>query len=207
MNDLKLKVIEKEKIQSELEMLKQQIQPHFLFNTLNTIYMLMEKDNKEAKQTLMRFSDVLSHQLYEIQEDFVSLKKEIGYIKNYCEIEQQRNEDSLNLSLNLLTDKDNYQIAPLLLIPFVENAFKHGKQADNYWVNIALAVSNKTLNMKVENSCTSSIKTNEIGGVGLRNVRRRLKLLYPEHRLTIENGKSFKVDLEIELTNAVGNAG
>lgn len=203
-NDLKLKMTEKEKLEGELKLLKQQIQPHFIFNALNTIYMLMQRDEEVAKDTLMNFSEVLSHQLYESQKDYISLDKEIGYLRNYFEIEKIRQGDSLQLTVKIARASRQLLIAPMILVPFVENAFKHGSQSDNYWVNLTIEFDEESMHMNISNSYCPQAKenANTTSGIGIENVKKRLDLLYPQsHRLEIEKGeKEYKVGLTIKLS-------
>lgn len=196
--------LEQKNLQSELQLLKQQIQPHFLFNTLNTIYMLMEHQSAQAKETLLQFSEILSHQLYDAQKERIALQKELDYLKSYIEIEQLRHEDLLDLECRLPMDKvENLVIAPMLLLPFVENAFKHGKSASGYWVKIDVQLQGETLHFQVENSINVKpvTKRSDKGGIGLVNVQRRLALMYPNrYTLDMKNlGDRYIVQLRMEL--------
>lgn len=197
-------MMEKEKLESELKLLKQQIQPHFIFNTLNTIYMLMQRKEKAAKDTLMNFSEILSHQLYETQKEYICLKKEIEYLKSYFEIEKIRQADALDLKMSISHTKDDLMIAPMLLVPFVENAFKHGSQSDNYWIDFKLNVEADRLYMFIANSNESvepsGFKTKS--GIGLRNVKKRLDLMYSKkYLLKIDDfEEKYQVRLELDLS-------
>ncbi|MEN0004363.1 MAG: histidine kinase [Bacteroidota bacterium] len=195
--------LEKKNLEGELQLLKYQMQPHFLFNTLNAIYMLMERNTQTAKEALLQFSDVLSHTLYDAQKDRITLEQELEYLRNYLEIEQLRNEGLLELEFNLPDPPVAYQLAPMLLIPFIENAFKHGKSAKGYWIKLDLEVEGQELRMQLKNpmhpKAPKALPTK--GGIGLVNVKRRLKLLYPEkHQLEIDQSDNvFAVQLTIPL--------
>ena len=201
--------LEKKSLETELEMLKSQVNPHFIFNVLNTIYFLMEqKEGEKAKEALLKFSDTLSHQLYDYNKDWIDLGKEVEYLENYIDLQRIRHDEELmTLNCRLPAQTNGYKIAPMLLIPFVENAFKHGSNSKGYEINIFLEIKNRELYFTTSN--TSNPTANQtmngkkkVGGIGLKNVRRRLDLVYPErHQLDIsDDGKYFKTDLKIDLT-------
>ncbi len=196
--------LEKKNLESELEMLKSQINPHFIFNTLNTIYFLMEqKEDERAKEALLKFSDTLSHQLYDYNKDWIDLDKEVNYLQNYIELQRMRHdEELLDLHCELPEQVNGYQIAPMLLIPFVENAFKHGSNSKGYKVDIRLQVENGVLEFSTVNTMNPHKRPpNRAGGIGLKNVQRRLDLTYPgKHQLDLkEEGDYYKAHLKIEL--------
>ncbi len=196
--------LEKKNLESELEMLKSQINPHFIFNTLNTIYFLMEqKEDVRAKEALLKFSDTLSHQLYDYNKDWIDLDKEVDYLENYIELQRLRHdEELLDLTCELPAQVKGYHIAPMLLIPFVENAFKHSSNSKGYKVDIRLNVDNGTLHFSTENTINPNKRFQEgTGGIGLKNVQRRLDLTYPErYQLNLnDDGKIYKAHLKINL--------
>ncbi|HFA49869.1 MAG TPA: histidine kinase [Bacteroidetes bacterium] len=200
--------LEKKNLENELEMLKSQINPHFIFNTLNTIYFLLEqKEGEKAKEALLKFSDTLSHQLYDYNKDWIDLGKEVEYLKNYIELQRLRHdEELLTLKCDLPENAGGHKIAPMLLIPFVENAFKHGSNSRGYKVNIFLKIENGTLHFVTENTSNPIKKQplngkKRVGGIGQKNVERRLALIYPErHELSLsDDGKTYKADLKINL--------
>jgi sensor histidine kinase YesM len=196
--------LEKKTLESELEMLKSQINPHFIFNTLNTIYFLMEqKEDEKAKEALLKFSDTLSHQLYDYNKDVIELDKEVEYLENYIELQRLRHdEELLDLECSLPEKKTGQLITPMLLIPFVENAFKHSSNSKGYKVAINLKVEGKTLEFTTENTMNPYKRSqNGSGGIGLQNVKRRLDLTYPDrYKLDIvEDGKIYKTHLKINL--------
>lgn len=202
--------LEKKSLETELEMLKSQINPHFIFNTLNTIYFLMEqKEGEKAKEALLKFSDTLSHQLYDYNKDWIDLGKEIEYLENYIELQRMRHdEELLTLRCDLPRQANGFQIAPMLLIPFVENAFKHGSNSNGYEIDISIKIINGELHFTTQNTSnpTSNLSLNgkkKKGGIGLKNVQRRLDLVYPQqHKLEIsDDGKFYKTDLTINLNH------
>lgn len=197
-----------EKLEAELNYLKAQVHPHFLFNTLNNLYALTLQSSSDAPKVVLKLSGLMSYMLYDSQSESISLDKEISHISNYIELEKLRYSNRLDVSLNVSGEIEGKKIAPLLLIPFVENAFKHGvsHETDNVWVTIDLKVKDEWLSVKVENSHTgtdSSPADNVThgGGIGLLNVKRRLDLLYPDtHRLILQKEPEYyTVDLKIKL--------
>ena len=192
--------LEQKNVESELSMLKAQLQPHFLFNNLNTIYFLMESNPQLAKEVMIQFSDVLSHQLYNAKKDKVPLNEELDYLRNYLKIQQVRHADFLDLEYHIPELGGPYEIAPMILLTFIENAFKHGQSDSGYNIFLSLQVQeNGELWLQLSNTLGTQDPLMK-GGVGLQNVRRRLELLYPEkHRLTI-NKTSITYDVELILT-------
>jgi len=197
-----------EKLEAELNYLKAQVHPHFLFNTLNNLYALTLQSSADAPKVVLKLSGLMSYMLYDSQSEGISLDKEIAHISNYIELEKLRYGNRLDVSLNVSGEIAGKKIAPLLLIPFVENAFKHGvsHETDNVWVTIDLKVKDEWLSVKVENSHTgtgSSPAGNGThgGGIGLLNVKRRLDLLYPNtHKLILQKEPEYyTVDLKIKL--------
>ncbi len=199
--------IEKEKLQTELKFLRSQFNPHFLFNTINSIFVLIHKDQNKASSSLAKFSELLRYQLYQCNEPFIPLEQELNYLVNFIELEKLRQESEL-LELKVEIDKTSpftLEIAPFLLIPFVENAFKHvsyHKEAKN-WIDIQLELDDKTLKLSVSNSRNPLIVTRENGvnGIGLNNVSRRLELLYPNaHTLEIiKDNQQHTIILDLKL--------
>nr|WP_315141990.1 histidine kinase [uncultured Flavobacterium sp.] len=185
-----------DKIQEELKFLKSQINPHFLFNSLNTVYNLIDSDTEEAKNTLVKFSEILRYALYEASQDTISLHKEFEYIKGYAAIEKMRKGKSLEVRLNE-NIKGFFEVPPMMLLTFVENAFKHvsNYQTGNY-IEINLEVTNTTLELVVVNSKDSFKRNNgllaNVGGIGLENIKRRLELIYPsKHDLSFNETEAF----------------
>ena len=194
-------LIESQKASSELSFLKAQLNPHFLFNTLNSIYALANKKSEDTTIAIVTLSELMRYMIYEANEDTVSLKREIEHIKNYISLQLLRLKDSSGVRVNIHGDL-NYKIEPLLLISFIENAFKYGtdfKGKTN--IRIRITIKNKELNLFVYNTSSYQKVKNENSGIGLENIKNRLNLLYPNsHTLDITNDKkSYKVNLVIKL--------
>ena len=196
----------REKAEAELNFLKSQINPHFLFNSLNSVYFLIDKNNVEARGALHKFSDMLRYQLYEMNDDRVSVEKEIQYLEDYIDLQKLRKDDNYLIEFNCSPDVKGFSIEPLLLIPFVENAFKHishHKDQVNF-IKLYFTMAKGEFNFRIENSKEAVEKiTEKHSGIGLANVKRRLALLYPDkHRLKISNGIDiFSVALELKIIN------
>jgi LytS/YehU family sensor histidine kinase len=191
----------KEKAETELQFLKSQINPHFLFNSLNAIYFLIEKQNTEARQTLLQFSDLLRYQLYDCNEDSIAIEKELVYLNNYIKLQQLRKDNNYEVKPEIDSTVAGFAITPLLLIPFVENAFKHistHTEKINF-VHISMSKQKDAFLFEVRNSKDNSIRTDTSRGIGLANVKRRLELIYPaKHSLEINNNEDiFTVKLQL----------
>jgi two-component system, LytTR family, sensor kinase len=201
----KMEETEKKKIKAELEFLKSQINPHFLFNSLNSIYATIDRQNSKARTLLLKFSDVLRYQLYECSEDFVPIEREIEFLTSYVEVQKMRKSEKIAIELKMSGCFSGYKIAPLLFIPFAENAFKYVssyRDRENF-LRIEITQKSDTLRFKCENTIENHPAEDlaESGGIGINNVRRRLELLYPErHLLVRENsGNCFRIDLTLYL--------
>jgi hypothetical protein len=204
LRDKRNKEIEKEKISSELEFLKAQMNPHFLFNALNSIYVLMKEDVSLSEKTLLKFSSLLRYQIYDCSSSRTSLSKEISFLNDYIDLEKLRKGNNLSTEVTQMENIPNLQIAPFILMPFVENAFKHVSHFNNMAdeIKIHFAVSGGELQFSVVNSCQNMQgKEGTSPGIGLSNVRRRLELLYPaKHDLQINRSENiFSVSLKINL--------
>ena len=205
-------LLEKEKIETELKFLKSQFNPHFLFNTINSIFVLIHKNPDQASESLASFSDLLRYQLYECNTAKIPLERELNYVQNFIELGSLRLDNSVKFDFNIDTPaSSNLAIAPFVLMPFIENAFKHVSQThtqDN-WLRIELTIENNELQLTVANSIAESHrKTEDIdknGGIGLANVQRRLDLLYPkQHSLDIsKSDQEFHLRLTLLLTQGV----
>ncbi len=196
-----LQKIQLEKLNTELEYLKAQMNPHFLFNAINTIFFQIDKQNSEARETLGKFSDMLRYQLYECNDSSIAIEKELAYLKNYVELQKLRRNDRDVIEFAVADELRNFSLPPLLLIPFIENAFKHVSNFTDQKneVKITITKADQTLQLSVFNTTDSSVK--ESGGIGLKNVTRRLELLYP-NRNTLDIHKTdagFSVNLKLEL--------
>ena len=191
-----------ENLISEMKFLKSQVNPHFLFNALNNIYTLVLLKHESATTMLMKLSEMLRYMLYECNDDLVPLEKEIAYINNYIELQQLKTEQPQNISTIFNIENNKAMIPPLLLIPFIENSFKHSRiiDAENGRVRIKLSSTEKMIHFEISNSIPAvPIAKDKIKGIGLENVRRRLDLLYPgSYELNISETKSaFNVELNI----------
>jgi len=201
----RLHEIEKEKTLAELKALKSQINPHFLFNSLNNIYSLARKNSTQTPDKIIQLSNLMRHIIYESDSDLIPLEKEIEMIKNYIELQNLRTTGKDKIRLEVLGEIRERQIAPLLFLPFVENSFKHGFKggAENIFVHIRIEVSGNILNFETENSKgkTSELNDSKYKGIGIENVKKRLELIYPEsHSLKIFDKKNiFKVLLQVQL--------
>lgn len=195
---------QREKLAAELEALKAQVHPHFLFNTLNNLYALTRRQAPEAPGVVLKLSNLLRYVLYECNGPEVPLNQEIQFLKNYVALEQLRYGERLEVSLNFTGNIHAQRIAPLLLIPFLENAFKHGtsEQLDQAWVSLNLAVEGHTLTFQLLNSRDPEASAALLaGGIGLQNVRRRLELLYPDRYdlQVLPEEDTFLVNLRLVL--------
>lgn len=197
------KKAEEEKITTELSYLKAQINPHFLFNTLNSIYaMALEKSDNTAT-AVVKLSGMMRYVLTEASKDLVSLEKEISYLDSYIDLQRIRYGNAILLNYAVTGNISGKKIAPLILIPFVENAFKHGVNAEeDSAINIALTINEHTLNLRITNNKVQvQLDEEDKTGVGIENVKNRLQLLYAGlHTLLIEdNATTFTVLLNINL--------
>ena len=205
----KQQTLEKEKLETELKFLRSQFNPHFLFNTINSIFVLIHKNPDMASESLANFSDLLRYQLYECNEHEIPLRQELRYLQNFIELEKLR-LDATNLDIVVELDvnnSSNLTIAPFVLIPFIENAFKHiSQQKDKRnWIKMNLEFEKDQLLFTVANSIDNQningIEIMNYKGIGLKNVQRRLDLMYPhQHQLTIEqDNNQFRIVLYLNL--------
>ncbi|WP_420386509.1 sensor histidine kinase [Roseivirga sp.] len=196
-----------DKLEAELKFLKSQIHPHFLFNTLNNLYALTLKQSKDAPEVVLKLSDLLNYMLYECNADKVPLSKEIALVRDYIELEKIRYGSRLNVNMTVNNENGDESVSPLLILPFVENAFKHGasEEIEDSWISIDLSLKHRGLTLKVENSKSNHDESEDRfsykEGIGLKNVKRRLEILYPEsHELNIhESSDSFLVVLKLNF--------
>lgn len=194
-------LVETQKVNSELLFLKAQLNPHFLFNTLNSIYSLANKKSDDTPVSIITLSELMRYMIYEASEEMVPLNKEIEHIQNYISLQLLRLKDSSGVRTNIHGDL-NYKIEPLLLISFIENAFKYGTDfIGRTNIQIRITVKNEALNLYVYNTSSSQKAKNENSGIGLDNIKNRLNLLYPNsHTLHIISDKnSHEVNLVIKL--------
>jgi sensor histidine kinase YesM len=200
--------IEREKIEAELnlreaelKLLKGQIHPHFLFNTLNNAYSLAIEKSEKTADVIIKLADMFSFLTYDCNSDKVELSKDLEFVNNYLDLQSLR-YDSCSISMKVTGNMDNLQIAPMILHTFIENSFKHGAEnvSGDAWIKIYVTINDRTLNFSVSNS--KGHKNNGDGnGIGLTNAARRLELLYPGRHDLIINDKNdeYSVFLRIEL--------
>jgi len=186
-NERRNKELETQKLITELAYLKSQVNPHFLFNTLNNIYSLAYKHDPETPDAIMKLSLLMRYMLYESNDTLVCLEKEVDHINNFIDLQKLRLREQTSIKLHVQGDLKGKQIAPMLLMTLVENAFKHGLVSKNeIGIIMNLVVQEDGLRFSTTNN-TSTHKKRQYGGIGLENLRRRLNLLYPnQHQLTFE---------------------
>ena len=200
------KELEKEKLNSELAFLKNQVSPHFFFNTLNNIYSLIEINTADAQQAVMKLSRLMRYLLYESEHGETQLSHEINFMNHYIDLMRLRISPKVDLSIEMPENNNNLKIPPLLFIPFIENAFKHGiSYREKSFINIKMNIQENKIRFTCSNSLaqpTISGVEEKHSGIGLDNVKKRLDLLFPEkHNLKISKTESeFSVLLEIDLT-------
>jgi len=199
-----LKTTEKEKTLAELSYLKAQINPHFLFNTLNSIYSMALEKSDHTPTAVVKLAGIMRYIINETGNDFVPLEREIMYIKDYVDLQKFRFENTMQLKFEVYGDFNNLHIAPLLLIPFIENAFKYGvSPGENALIDISIKVNNRTLLMHTFNKkLAKTTSADQQNRIGLKNTRLRLESLYTtKHSLKItEDNLTYKTELNIELT-------
>jgi len=200
------KELQAQTLQSELKFLKSQINPHFLFNTLNSLYALTLKKSDQAPEIVLKLSEMMRYMLYECNVPMVPLQKEVNYLKNYLELEKLRQGKKMKIDFQVEGEPQNQRIAPLMFIPFIENCFKHGisNQITEGFVNILLKIDGDHVTTTIENSkapTRPSTTGKKSGGIGLVNVKRRLNLLYPDkHDLKVsQDPNTYKVSLSMDL--------
>lgn len=203
LDELANKKLAEEKVAAELSFLKSQVHPHFLFNTLNNLYALTLIKSDKTPEVVLKLSDLLDYMIYNSNEEFVSLEKELEILNSYIELEKMRYNERLDLQFTIAGEVNGYRIAPLILLPFIENSFKHGASNDRTHpkIKIDLSIEKSFMTLTVVNSVPADkIEDDSVAqGIGLKNVRRRLELIYPgEHELKINPGeKQYEVWLKI----------
>jgi LytS/YehU family sensor histidine kinase len=196
--------LKQEKAEAELNLLKSQIHPHFIFNTLNNIYSYAVQKNSKTPDLIHRLSSFLSYNIYESNSCSIPLTKELEYIKSYIELERIRYGDRLDISVNVYNSLEGFYISPLLLLPMVENCFKHGLKSmlDECWIRIDISIQEDWVMIKVENSIGSQSNGNgqNRNGIGLENIKRRLEIIYREDYefRTLSQGISFFCILKVK---------
>lgn len=197
--------LKEEKLTAELKYLRAQINPHFLFNGINSAYFLIDEKPEIAKSTLLKFSDLLRYQLYECQDDSIALQKELNHVQSYIDMERIRKGEDVQINIDLPDTVSPLQISPLLFTPFLENAFKYVSNHDDgnqNIIDIKIRLDENKLYFETENTVDKNRRDTQ-GGIGLQNVKKRLALLYPDkHDLHIfEKEDRFVVRLHLELNH------
>lgn len=194
----------KMKLETELNLLKSQMNPHFLFNTLNNIYGLAIKKSDQTAPTVMKLSQLLRFMLYDADKDFITLEEEIKLLENYIELEKIRYSDRLMLDFQTEIKNPDALISPMLLLPLIENAFKHGasESTRNIFIRMKITEYNNRLSVVIENSKETVRDASDSGHIGLKNVKRQLELTYSDFNLDIDElSDFFKVNLTIQLNS------
>jgi len=196
--------VSREIINGELQLLKAQVHPHFLFNTINNIYSFIINGSGDATEALKKLSTLLRYIIYECDQPLVKLEKELKMVKDYIDLEKVRYGKNFNMSLQVQGNASNKMISPLLLIPFLENSFKHGasEMLTHPWINLEITIQENELEFILSNSKPAMTSEKSISkGLGLRNVKKRLFILYPAtHSLNItDDVMSFRVSLKVPV--------
>jgi hypothetical protein len=192
-------------LDAETKALKAQINPHFLFNSLNNIYSLSQIKSDKTGDAILQLSEILRFVTYESEKDKVSLDEELKQIKNFIELQFLKDDDQSNVTVDIDEAKGHQRIAPMLLLPFIENSFKHSNFEDKVlgWISISIKVDDDRLVMNLQNSASLlGTKKDGTGGVGMENVKKRLSLIYPNsHKLNIrQDTEKYTVELELNLS-------
>ncbi len=192
----------KEKLEAELKYLRYQTHPHFLFNTLNNIYALARKKSDQTPEVVMKLSKLLRFMLYETVNPSITIADEIKMLDDYIELERIRYDGRLTINFLREIDSESEQISPLLLLPFVENAFKHGASESRFesYIHIDMKLENSILHFNIENTKENNQNSDVVENIGLKNVKRQLELMYKEYKMVVKSELSlFKVCLTINL--------
>ncbi len=206
---LRYNKVEREKLEAELNTLKAQINPHFLFNSLNNIYSLCLVNSEKTPQLILKLSDLMRHVLYESRKNFVPLKKEIEFARNFVELQRIRLNDQIEIRMSVEGDVEDQLIIPLIFEPFIDNAFKHGPHSfsGKDFIHLSMKVTNEWLHFEISNTCNEHdpVKKDQAHGIGLNNVRQRLAFLYKKEDYDLEISKKqniFIVRLKLRLKQA-----
>lgn len=195
---------QQEKVTAELQLLKAQVHPHFLFNTLNNIYSFSLENSPKTPGLILKLSNLLSYMLYDCKAAEVRLQKELEIMKNYIELERERYGNNIDISWNENGEIQDQFVAPLMMLPFLENAFKHGtsEQIEKSWLSIDVSVEGNRLKVKIANS-KNAYATDRDNGIGIANIRKRLACIYPDkHELKLsDEGHFFVISLMIQLSD------
>ena len=200
-----LEIVKRERVESELSALKSNINPHFLFNNLNSLYALARKNAEETPDYILKLSELMRYMIYETQGKLVLLEKEISYITNYLDLQKLRCQSDTSIHYKIEGEINSQQIAPFLLIPFIENCFKHGgmNQSDSNFIDLEIQIESDRIKMNLKNSIPTkpNKQINNEGGFGIENVKKRLNSHYQnKHELNLEfKQEQFNVNLNLNL--------
>lgn len=195
--------LKNQRLEAELKFLKTQVNPHFLFNTLNNIYSLAFVGSAQTAPMVMKLSEMMRYMIYDCTAALVPLEKEIQYLQNYIELQQIKTEKLQSIQFEIQGNPTGIMIAPLLLVPLFENAFKHGnlEEIGKGWLTSSLRLTSDTLEFTISNSISTNPATHPAGGIGLNNIRTRLQLRYPNHHQLeiVPQSDSFQVSLHLRI--------
>jgi two-component system, LytTR family, sensor histidine kinase AlgZ len=195
---------QQEKITAELQLLKAQVHPHFLFNTLNNIYSFSMENSSKTADLILKLSSLLSYMLHDCKTEKVRLEKEIEVMKNYIDLERERYGSKIEILWNVAGETKDKFVAPLLMLPFLENAFKHGtsEQIEKSWLSVDISVKQDVLSCKISNSKNECVPYSE-KGIGIANVKQRLEFIYPgNYELSLnDEGRFFVVELLVRVSS------
>ncbi|MDE5420634.1 histidine kinase [Ancylomarina sp. DW003] len=200
-----LEIVKREQVESELSVLKSNINPHFLFNNLNSLYALSRKNAVETPDYILKLSELMRYMIYETQDKLVLLEKEINYITNYLDLQKLRCQSDTSIHYSIVGEINSLKIAPFLLIPFIENCFKHGgmNQSDSNFIDLKIQIESDHIKMNLRNSIPikPNKQINNEGGFGIENVKKRLSSHYQnKHELSLElKQEQFNVNLNLNL--------
>ncbi|MNI15377.1 Sensor histidine kinase YpdA [compost metagenome] len=187
----------------ELNILKSQISPHFIFNTLNSMYRMAEKQDAKTPEAILNLSNLLRHILYQTKDEMIYISQEVQFLKDFISLMKLRYGDSVQIDFNIKNTEEPYQIVPLILISFLENAIKHGPERSrkDAWIKIDFNIDDGILDYKVTNSVNNLAEKHQYGGLGLQNVQRRLDIYYRDCYMIdfSQNNDSYAVFLKIKL--------
>lgn len=198
-----LEKLKREQVETELNVLKTNINPHFLFNNLTSLYALSRKNSEQTSDYILKLSDLMRYMIYETKDKWVSLEQELSYIVNYLDLQKLRCQNQTQVSYSIEGEVRNQKIVPFLLIPFVENSFKHGgfNQIGLHVIDLKINVNRNQLQMNLRNSIAEEKQKEKIGGFGIENVKTRLDTLYQDnyYLLMEEKEEEYLVELKLNL--------
>ena len=203
---LRYSQIEREKLEAELNTLKSQLNPHFLFNCLNNVYSLALTNSPKTPEIILKLSDLMRHVLYESRENFIPVKKELDFLSNFIELQKIRLNNKIDIDYSISGIIPDLKVIPLIFEPFIDNAFKHGLKnpAPSPYIHIAISFHEKTMRSTIRNNYkhVSNPHSNQSSGIGLKNIEKRLEYLYPkaDYRYeVVKTPETFTIMLEVQL--------